>query len=163
MHLYDVYVKINRDKTEETERFNKGEVADAESTVHAQAKRVFKDMEDGEYSPPALKRPTTDALCLGEPKAIAQWSRFRDLSIEKLKETYERLNIHFDVFWGESKVLPESMQRGIRVCEEKGITCEDRGALLVDLLKWKMDRAIIRKAGTSLNSNASARIVLIDT
>ena len=44
-------------------------------------------------------------------------------------------------------MLPESMQRGIKICEEKGITCDDRGALLVDLLKWKMDRAIIRKAG----------------
>jgi arginyl-tRNA synthetase len=40
-------VKINQAKTEETERFNKGEITDAESTIHAAAKRVFKDMEDG--------------------------------------------------------------------------------------------------------------------
>jgi len=86
-------------------------------------------------------------LPAGEPAAIAQWSRFRDLSIEKLKETYHRLNIDFDVYWGESQVKPESMQRSIDICEEKGLTCEDRGALLVDLVKYKMDKAIIRKAG----------------
>jgi len=39
------------------------------------------------------------------------------------------------------------MQRAIDVCEEKKLTCEDRGALLVDLVKFKMDKAIIRKAG----------------
>ncbi|ORX38283.1 arginine-tRNA ligase [Kockovaella imperatae] len=133
MHLFHVYVKINNENKDEIERFNKGEVTDGDNTIHAQAKRVFKAMEDG------------------DPKAIAQWARFRDLSIEKLKETYERLNIHFDVFWGESKVDPESMQRAIRICEEKKLTCDDRGALLVDLTKWKMDRAIIRKGdGTTI-------------
>jgi len=39
------------------------------------------------------------------------------------------------------------MQRAIDICEEKKLTCEDRGALLVDLVKFKMDKAIIRKAG----------------
>jgi arginyl-tRNA synthetase len=47
-HLFKVYVRINQDKSDETERFNKGEITDAESTVHAAAKRVFKAMEDGE-------------------------------------------------------------------------------------------------------------------
>ena len=94
---------------------------------------------------------TFDDFCLGEPKAIAQWSRFRDLSIEKLKETYERLNIHFDVYYGESQVKKESMERAVRIVQEKGLTCEDRGALLVDLTKFKMDKAIVRKAGKLLN------------
>jgi arginyl-tRNA synthetase len=84
---------------------------------------------------------------VGDETALAQWRRFRELSIEKLKETYAKLNIHFDVYWGESQVSKESMERAIRVCEERGLTCEDRGALLVDLTKYKMDRAIIRKAG----------------
>ena len=48
---------------------------------------------------------------------------------------------------GESQVERESMDRAIRMCEEKKLTCDDRGALLVDLMKFKMDRAIIRKGG----------------
>lgn len=140
-HLYEVYVKINRDNDAEKEAFKQGEVQDAENTVHAQAKRVFKAMEDGEES------------------ALKQWRRFRELSIEKLKETYETLNVRFDVFWGESMVSPASMQRTIDICQEKGLTkvddeemaAKDKGALLVDLRKWKMDRAIIRKAdGTTI-------------
>ncbi len=39
------------------------------------------------------------------------------------------------------------MERAVRIVQEKKLTCEDRGALLVDLTKWKMDRAIVRKAG----------------
>lgn len=43
------------------------------------------------------------------------------------------------------------MQRAIDICLEKKLTCEDRGALLVDLEKWKLERAIIRKAdGTTI-------------
>lgn len=132
-HLFEVYVKVNQDNDADKAKFNAGEITDPESTTHAQAKKVFKAMEDG------------------EPKALAQWSRFRELSIKKLKETYKDLNVEFDNFWGESKVKPESMQRAIDICQEKGLTCEDRGALLVDLKKWKMDRAIIRKAdGTTI-------------
>lgn len=56
------------------------------------------------------------------------------------------------MYWGESQVKPESMQRSIDICEEKKLTCEDRGALLVDLVKYKMDKAIIRKAGELLVS-----------
>jgi arginyl-tRNA synthetase len=43
-----VYVKINKDNADDKAKFNSGEITDAESTVHAQAKKVFKDMEDGE-------------------------------------------------------------------------------------------------------------------
>ena len=49
-HLYQVYVKINQERAAETEKFNSGEITDADSTIHAAAKRVFKDREDGELS-----------------------------------------------------------------------------------------------------------------
>ncbi|KAK8854571.1 arginine-tRNA ligase [Kwoniella newhampshirensis] len=132
-HLFKVYVQINNARDEQKKRIEAGETISDEESIHAQAKRVFKAMEDG------------------EPKAIAQWSRFRDLSIEKLKVTYEKLNVHFDVYWGESQVSPESMERAVQIVQDKGLTCEDRGALLVDLTKFKMDKAIVRKAdGTSI-------------
>jgi len=47
-HLFQVYVKINQERAAETEKFNAGEPIDPDSTIHAAAKRVFKDMEDGE-------------------------------------------------------------------------------------------------------------------
>lgn len=91
----------------------------------------------------------------GDPTALAQWSRFRELSIVKLKEVYEKLNINFDVFWGESQVETKSMERALDIVQEKNLTCEDDGALLVDLVKFKMDRAIVRKRGELFVSLAS--------
>ena len=70
------------------------------------------------------------------------------------------LNIHFDVYWGESQVSKESMDRAIRVVEEKKLTCEDRGALLVDLTKFKMDRAIVRKAGPGCLLRKCSRLMI---
>jgi arginyl-tRNA synthetase len=140
-HLFDVYVAINEVKAQEKARIDAGEEVDMTTTVHAQAQRVFKAMEDGKLGASRIQ------LISGDAVALAQWSRFRELSIVKLKEVYEKLNIHFDVFWGESQVSTDSMDRAIKVVQEKGLTCEDRGALLVDLTKFKMDRAIVRKGG----------------
>ncbi|TYJ51335.1 arginine-tRNA ligase [Cryptococcus floricola] len=132
-HLFEVYVKINNAKAEQKEKIDAGETIPDEENIHLLSKKVFRDMEDG------------------EPKAIAQWARFRDLSIEKLKGTYEKLNVKFDVYWGESQVSNESMERAVKIVQDKGLTCEDRGALLVDLVKFKMDKAIVRKGdGTSI-------------
>jgi arginyl-tRNA synthetase len=44
-------------------------------------------------------------------------------------------------------VAKESMDRAVKIVKEKNLTCEDRGALLVDLTEYKMDRAIVLKAG----------------
>ncbi|WVQ79698.1 arginine-tRNA ligase [Cryptococcus sp. DSM 104549] len=132
-HLFQVYVKINNARDEQKKKLEAGEEVPESESIHAMAKKVFKDMEDG------------------EPKAIAQWARFRDLSIEKLKETYKKLNVNFDVYWGESQVKPESMELAVKRVQEAGLTCEDKGALLVDLTKYKLEKAIVRKGdGTSI-------------
>jgi arginyl-tRNA synthetase len=39
------------------------------------------------------------------------------------------------------------MDRALKVVQDKNLTCVDDGALLVDLTKFKMDRAIVRKRG----------------
>lgn len=44
---------------------------------------------------------------LGDETALANWRKWRDLSIEKYKEEYGRLNIAFDVYSGESQVGPD--------------------------------------------------------
>jgi arginyl-tRNA synthetase len=52
------------------------------------------------------------------------------------------------VYWGESQVKKESMERAVRICQEKKLTVyEENGALLVDLTKFKMDKSIITKGG----------------
>lgn len=115
-HLYNVYVTINRE-------------AEADAEIHNQARAYFKSMEDG------------------EEKAVGLWKKFRDLSIKKYIETYARLNIHFDVYSGESQVKKENIIKAMEVIRESDfVEREKNGALLVDLTKYKLDKAIVERA-----------------
>lgn len=155
-HLFDVYVKINKDMAEqegpikelrETIKQKKeknedvsAEEAELQKLVDAsddeKARRYFKSMEDG------------------DPDALALWKRFRDLSIEKYKQTYARLNIDFDVYSGESQVLPESLQKAYEIMEKSGVSEKSEGAVIVDFTKHKFKKLgkaiVVRKDGTPL-------------
>jgi arginyl-tRNA synthetase len=89
----------------------------------------------------------------GDPEALKLWKRFRDLSIEKYKETYARLNIQFDDYSGESQVKQETMQKAEAILKEKGVTEQEEGATIIDFKKRgkkKLEVAIIRnRNGTS--------------
>jgi arginyl-tRNA synthetase len=89
----------------------------------------------------------------GDEEAVALWKRFRELSIEKYKETYSRLNIEYEVYSGESQVSKESMETAAKIMKEKGVSKESDGAVIVDLTKHskKLGKAVIQKKdGTSL-------------
>ncbi|KAI1844508.1 hypothetical protein JX265_009997 [Neoarthrinium moseri] len=147
-HLFNVYVKINQDITAEKEQAEKlqaeGKADEAQKIrdegFDEQARRYFKQMTEG------------------EEKALALWKRFRDLSIEKYKETYARLNIRYDVYSGESQVPEEDMQAAAKKMADMGLTEEDNGALLLDFAKHvpgkagkSLGKAILRKKdGTAL-------------
>lgn len=164
-HLYDLYVQINDDAraevaaliegerkrlTEEAEakgekatvigndkvpveltpelevQRSEKEWADAQSKIHSAARQLFRRMEDG------------------EPDALAIWKRFRDLSILKYKEIYARLNIEFDVYWGESQVQQKSQDDAVAELERRGLVHTDQGALLCQVSK-KLGKVLIRK------------------
>ncbi|GAO48817.1 arginyl-tRNA synthetase [Saitoella complicata NRRL Y-17804] len=142
-HLYDVYVKINAAATAQEEEIKaakeaaekEGKTYEAPVTLHDEARAYFKKMEEGDEAAKAI------------------WARFRDLSISKYVDTYSRLNVHYDVYSGESQVAPESMQKALEIMEEKGIVVKDEGAVLVDLTPYnkKLGKAIIQKKdGTTL-------------
>ncbi|CAO1616566.1 unnamed protein product [Parajaminaea phylloscopi] len=107
---------------------------EADPTLHDRAREYFKKMEDGEES------------------ALALWRKFRDLSIKKYEEIYARLNIHFDVYSGESQVTKESIQSVVEQLRSASfVERADNGALLVDLTSHKLEKAVVeRKDGTPL-------------
>jgi arginyl-tRNA synthetase len=122
-HLFHVYVKINQ----------LAEGPDGEK-IHEEARAFFKGMEDGVQ------------------ENLVEWDKFRSLSIEKYKETYERLNIHFDVYTGESQVKKENLENTMeRLRNADFVTREPNGALLIDLSKYKLEKTVIERAdGTPL-------------
>ncbi|KAI2642950.1 arginyl-tRNA synthetase [Xylaria nigripes] len=147
-HLFEIYVKVNKEITgekEESERLQKdGKTDEAQKIMDngtdEQARRYFKLMVDG------------------DEKALALWKRFRDLSIDRYKETYDRLNIRFDEYSGESQVSEETMGAAAKKMLDMGIAEESNGALIVDFSKHvpgkpgkALEKPIVRrKDGTAL-------------
>ncbi|KAL5641566.1 hypothetical protein ACGC1H_001890 [Rhizoctonia solani] len=107
--------------------------ANDDDSVHDAARAYFKRMEDGDES------------------ALQNWRRWRDLSIEKYKEEYARLNIAFDVYSGESQVGANTLKASLDRLKEMGLVSESKGAQVIDLEKYKLGKAVIQKQdGTSL-------------
>ncbi|KAJ4356699.1 arginyl-tRNA synthetase [Didymosphaeria variabile] len=154
-HLYDVYVKISAVSKEEGDKMKdlkqkidelKKEDKDA-SELEKELQQIADNGVD-EKARQYFKRMTE-----GEPVALGIWRRFRDLSIEKYKKTYARLNIRYDDYSGESQVKDESMDHAAKVMEEKKVSENSEGAIIVDLTKYskKLGKAVVRKKdGTSL-------------
>jgi arginyl-tRNA synthetase len=107
--------------------------ADAEKDpkVKEEAAAWFKRMEDGDES------------------ALRNWRIWRELSIKKYEGEYARLNVHFDVYTGESEVKPEYQALAFQKLEEKGLLADVDGAKMVDLEKYKLGKAVVRKRGWS--------------
>jgi arginyl-tRNA synthetase len=84
----------------------------------------------------------------GDESALKQWRAWREHSIEKYKEEYARLNVTFDVYLGESMVSKEYMNGAISRLEDMGLVSEsDHGAKVIDLEKYKLGKAVVRKKG----------------
>ena len=153
-HLYDIYVEINKvSGPEEEEIKNKEEQYKIKESKELEQDIVeLKAKSQNEKARQYFKR-----LEDGDPKARATWARFRDLSIEKYKKTYARLNIHYDYYSGESQVEAERMEAAALRLKEKGVSEDSKGAVVVDLTKSKdkntkkLGKALVKKSdGSSL-------------
>lgn len=139
--LYEIYVKISADFKPEDEAYKAAKKAGKDTAaleaqgLLGEAKDYFKRMEDGDEN------------------ALSLWRRFRQISIEKYKETCARLNITFTDFSGESQVKQESMETAEGILREKGISEPDDGATIINFAKYgakKLEVAIVRnRNGTS--------------
>lgn len=115
-HLFDVYVKVNKD-------------AEADPNVKVEAAKWFKRMEDGDET------------------ALANWRVWRELSVKKYAEQYKRLNVEFDIYNGESQVGKEWQAKALERLTELGLIIDAEGSKVVDLEKYKLGSAILRKKG----------------
>lgn len=145
-HLFQIYVKISADLAAEKEEIAALEAGGKDASdlkdngLDEQARRYFKAMTDG------------------DEKALAQWAKLRDLSITRYRKTYARLNIHFDDYSGESQVKQEKMDFAGKVMDERGITEESNGAVIIDFAKHvpgkpgkSLEKPVIKKKdGTAL-------------
>lgn len=116
IHLFNVYVQISKD-------------AKADDEINMQAKEIFRRMEEDK-----------------DEKYLSRWRMFRQLSIEKYKELYKKLNIEFDVYSGES-IYNEQARK---FAESTSICTRDAdGSYIIDC--GKSGNVLIQKSdGTTL-------------
>ena len=96
----------------------------------------------------------------GDEDALKNWRVWRELSVKKYAEEYERLNVHFDVYTGESKVGKKWQDHALERLNEMGLISDVEGAKLVDLEKWKLGKAVLRKKGTPVSLSLTLTRVL---
>lgn len=87
----------------------------------------------------------------GDEAALKNWRVWRELSVKKYAEEYERLNVKFDVYNGESMVPKEKIDYAINRLEEMGLVSDKEGAKIIDLEKYKLGSAVVRKKGACLS------------
>lgn len=102
------------------------QLSEEEPALEEEARLWFKKLEEG------------------EKEAVETWSRFRRLSLENYAGIYNLLGIKFDYFHGESH-YNDLLEGVIRLAQEKGIAVESEGALIVDLAKYGLPPAMLRK------------------
>jgi arginyl-tRNA synthetase len=119
-------------------------LAKEDPEIDKQANAYFKKMEQGDQT------------------SLAQWKRFRELSIDSYKHIYKRLNIDFDYYSGESQTEPYIPQVYDMLNKYNLIQTTEDGAWIVDLEKYKLGKAIIRRAdGTSLYMTRDLASILL--
>ncbi|KAK7413487.1 hypothetical protein QQX98_007635 [Neonectria punicea] len=64
------------------------------------------------------------------------WQRFRDISIDRYISTYDRLNIGFDEYSGESQVQTASVKEVERLLQERDVYEEQNGSWVIDFEKY---------------------------
>lgn len=103
------------------------EVAEEQPELEDEARAWFKKLEDG------------------DKEATELWTRFRSESLKEFMTVYDMLDIQFDSFNGEA-FYNDKMDEVIALLEEKGVLTQDRGATIVDLEKYNLNPALIKKS-----------------
>lgn len=89
-----------------------------------------KSKEDQEFSRRA--HDTTFLFQQGDRGLVALWKHIIQVSVSDLKENYRKLNVDFDVWYGESDAQPY-IPAMVEKMKADGFAYESQGALIVDV------------------------------
>lgn len=103
------------------------EEAEKHPELDDEARQVFKQLEDGDQ------------------EVYKLWSWFREESLKEFNRIYAELGIEFDSYKGEA-FYNDKMDAVTDELEAKGLLKESQGAEIVDLTKYDLNPALIRKS-----------------
>ena len=81
----------------------------------------------------------------GDPEAMHLWEWFREESLQLFMKIYDLLDVHFDSFNGEA-FYNDKMDEVVELLESKHLLQESKGAEIVDLEKYNLNPALIKKS-----------------
>ena len=91
-----------------------------------------------------IAREELKKLQSGDAKNYRLWKEFIEISLEEYNKVYDRLDISFDHYFGES-FYNDMMPSILEELKEKGIAREDQGALVVFFEGDKLPPALVQK------------------
>ncbi|WP_125702868.1 arginine--tRNA ligase [Lacticaseibacillus daqingensis] len=103
------------------------EEAEKDPSLDDEARAVFKQLEDG------------------DPEVHQLWAWFREESLKEFTRIYEMLGVSFDSFNGEA-FYNDKMSGVVAELEAKHLLHESQGAEIVDLAKYDLNPALIKKS-----------------
>ncbi len=109
--------------------------------------RIYVLFSDEAKKNPALEdeaREELKKLQLGDEDNQKLWKEFIDISLKEYNKIYDRLDVNFDYYYGES-FYNDMMPAVLEELKEKGIAKEDQGALVVFFENNKLPPAIVQK------------------
>ncbi len=134
-------------------------IGELEEIYPAASKKSKSDPEFAERAHEATLK-----LQDGYPPYRALWRHIMDVSSADLKKNYDRLDVHFELWKGESDAEPY-IPGVIRDLTERGIAYESDGALIVDISEEgdpkELPPCIIRKSdGASLYATSDIATIV---
>lgn len=103
------------------------EKAELDDSLNDEARAWFKRLEDD------------------DPEALELWQWFRTESLKEFTKIYNMLEITFDSYNGEA-FYNDKMDAVVDLLEQKGLLQESQGAEIVDLSKYDLIPALIKKS-----------------
>ena len=108
----------------------------------------FHDEEPNDESLSVQAREAFAKLEQGDPDAKKLWETFREVTFKELERLYTKLGVSFDHYWGESHYVPY-LSDLLSALDQKKLSKESEGALIVDLNDHKLGVALLRKGDES--------------
>lgn len=122
-----------------------------------------KSKEDEEYKKAA--QTATLMLQSGHKGYTALWKHIINVSVADLKKNYDNLNVHFDLWKGESDAQPYINDMVEKFIAD-GIAYESQGAIVVDICEEgdskELPPCIVRKSDGAANYETSDLATLIE-
>ena len=109
--------------------------------------RIYVLFSEESKKNPALEdeaREELKKLQLGDEHNQKLWKEFIDISLKEYNKVYDRLDVNFDYYYGES-FYNDLMPSVLEELKKKSIAREDQGALVVFFENDKLPPAIVQK------------------